>query len=43
MNIAILASGAGSNAANIIQHFKNTSVKVKLIACNKADAGVFEI
>ncbi len=43
MNIAILASGAGSNAANIIQHFKNTSVKVKLIACNNADAGVFQI
>ena len=43
MNIAILASGAGSNAANIIQHFKNTSVKVKLIACNNADAGVIQI
>ena len=43
MNIAILASGAGSNAANIIQHFKNTSVKVKLIACNNSEAGVFQI
>ncbi len=43
MNIAILASGAGSNAANIIQHFKNTSVKVKLIACNNSEAGVFKI
>jgi len=43
MNIAILASGAGSNAANIIQHFKNTSVKVKLIACNNPGAGVFQI
>jgi phosphoribosylglycinamide formyltransferase-1 len=43
MNIAILASGAGSNAANIIQHFKNTAIKVSLIACNKVDAGVFQI
>ena len=43
MKIAILASGAGSNAANIIQHFKNTPVQISLIACNKADAGVFQI
>jgi phosphoribosylglycinamide formyltransferase-1 len=43
MNIAILASGAGSNAANIIQHFKNTAVNVSLIACNNAEAGVFQI
>jgi phosphoribosylglycinamide formyltransferase-1 len=43
MKIAILASGAGSNASNIIQHFKNTSVQVSLIASNNADAGVFQI
>ena len=43
MNIAILASGAGSNAANIIKHFKNTSVIISLIACNNAQAGVFQI
>jgi len=43
MNIAILASGAGSNAANIIQHFKNTSVNISLIACNNSEAGVFHI
>jgi phosphoribosylglycinamide formyltransferase-1 len=43
MNIAILASGAGSNAANIIQHFKNTSVNISLVACNNAEAGVFQI
>ena len=43
MNIAILASGAGSNAANIIQHFKNTSVQISLIACNNANAGVLNI
>ena len=43
MKLAILASGAGSNAANIIQHFKNTSVQISLIACNNAQAGVFQI
>jgi phosphoribosylglycinamide formyltransferase-1 len=43
MNIAILASGAGSNAANIIQHFKNTSVQISIIACNNVQAGVFKI
>lgn len=43
MKIAILASGAGSNALNIIQHFKNSPVEIALIACNKANAGVFQI
>lgn len=43
MKIAILASGAGSNAANIIQYFKNSSVNISLIACNNAHAGVFQI
>lgn len=43
MKIAILASGAGSNAANIIRHFKNTSTEISLIACNKQSAGVFQI
>ena len=42
--IAILASGAGSNAANIIQYFKSKSiVEVVLVASNKADAGVLQI
>jgi len=43
MKLAILASGAGSNAANIIRHFKNTSVQISLIACNNFQAGVFQI
>lgn len=43
-NIAIFASGAGSNAKKIIEHFKNhTSVKIALIVSNKADAGVLQI
>lgn len=42
--LAILASGAGSNARNIIQHFKeHPDVEVALIASNKADAGVLRI
>lgn len=40
-NIAIFASGAGSNAKQIIEHFAlNPLINVKLIVCNKAEAGV---
>ena len=40
-NIAIFASGAGSNAENIIQFFKNSaSGKVKIVFCNVANAYV---
>jgi formyltetrahydrofolate-dependent phosphoribosylglycinamide formyltransferase len=43
-NIAIFASGAGSNARKIIEHFKNnTSVKIALIVCNNPKAGVLNI
>ena len=43
-NIAIFASGAGSNAAKIMEHFKNhQSIKVSLVICNKPQAGVMEI
>ena len=42
--IAILASGAGSNAANIIDYFKSGSVaQVVLVASNKPHAGVLKI
>lgn len=42
--IAILASGAGSNAARIIEHFdKHPTIKVSLVASNKPDAGVLSI
>ena len=50
IHIAIFASGAGSNARKIIEHFegaglKSTSsqVKVSLIVCNVPDAGVLAI
>jgi formyltetrahydrofolate-dependent phosphoribosylglycinamide formyltransferase len=43
-HIAIFASGAGSNAAKIIKHLQNNKhINVKLIVCNKPDAGVLEI
>jgi len=42
--IAILASGAGSNADNILNHFKHSNeISVVLIASNKPDAGVLEV
>jgi formyltetrahydrofolate-dependent phosphoribosylglycinamide formyltransferase len=43
-NIAIFASGTGSNAQQIINHFRNsTQIKVSLIVSNKSDAGVLLI
>lgn len=43
-NIAIFASGAGSNAQKIIQYFENhTSIHVSLVVCNKPGAGVIQI
>jgi len=42
--LAIFASGAGSNAQKIIEHFKNhPSVRVALVVCNKPGAGVLQI
>ncbi|HEY0299116.1 MAG TPA: phosphoribosylglycinamide formyltransferase [Arachidicoccus sp.] len=44
IKIAIFASGAGSNAEKIIEHFQNSSIAhVKLILCNKENAGVLNI
>ena len=44
IKIAVFASGAGSNAANIIQYFANRSdVSINLIVCNKPGAGVLTI
>ena len=40
MNIALFASGSGSNVKNIIEYFsKNQSVNVQLVVSNKPDAG----
>ena len=44
INIAIFASGAGSNTQKIIDHFKNhLSAKISLIVCNNPEAGVLQI
>jgi formyltetrahydrofolate-dependent phosphoribosylglycinamide formyltransferase len=43
-NLAIFASGAGSNAQKIIDHFRNhSSVKVIIIVSNNSEAGVLKI
>jgi len=44
--IAIFASGAGSNAKKIIEYIqqkKNNSANISLVVCNKPDAGVLKI
>ena len=43
--IAVFASGSGSNADKIINHFskKNSAVEVALVVCNKPGAGVLKI
>jgi len=42
-NIAIFASGSGTNAENIIEYFKNhPSIRVLLVLTNKPDAGVIK-
>ncbi len=43
-SLVIFASGTGTNADAIIQHFKsNGKARVALIVCNKAEAGVLDI
>ena len=41
--IAIFASGTGSNAEKIIQHFDGSDIAVALIVCNKPGAGVLYV
>lgn len=44
LNIAIFASGAGSNAQKIIDFFRNSAdFRISLIVCNKPDAGALQI
>lgn len=43
VNLAILASGSGSNAEAIVNHFRNHPfIKIKLILSNKPDAFVLQ-
>jgi phosphoribosylglycinamide formyltransferase 1 len=42
-SIAVFASGAGTNALRIIDHFQDAEgISVELLVCNKADAPVVE-
>ncbi|MBI5858442.1 MAG: phosphoribosylglycinamide formyltransferase [Sphingobacteriales bacterium] len=44
VNIAIFASGAGSNTQKIIDRFRQSEkIRVALIVCNNPDAGVLKI
>lgn len=44
IHLAVFASGAGSNAQTIIEHFRNhPQVRVALVVCNKPGAGVLDI
>ncbi|MBM3938990.1 MAG: phosphoribosylglycinamide formyltransferase, partial [Sphingomonadales bacterium] len=42
MKLVVFASGSGSNAENIIQHFAGSDVAVQAIFCNVEGAGVIE-
>jgi len=43
-NIAIFASGAGTNADNLIRYFKETqTANIALIVCNNPNAGVIKV
>ncbi len=43
-NVAIFASGTGTNAAKIIDYFKDSNtIKIVLLVSNKADSGVLTI
>ena len=41
INVAIFASGEGTNAENLFNYFANDSrIKIKLVVTNKDDAGI---
>lgn len=42
MKIVIFASGSGSNAENIVNHFKGKDTTIAAIFCNVAGAGVIQ-
>jgi formyltetrahydrofolate-dependent phosphoribosylglycinamide formyltransferase len=43
INVAIFASGGGSNAQQIINYFSSSPVKIALVVCNKPGAGVLQV
>lgn len=40
--IIILASGGGSNAEKIMEHFQSSSISVHAVLCNRKEAGVYK-
>ena len=43
INLAIMASGSGTNAEAIIRHFQShPQIRVVLVMCNKKEAGVYD-
>ena len=43
VRIAILASGSGTNAQRLIEHFQhNDKVRVVLVGCDRPEAGVLQ-
>lgn len=44
MNIALFASGAGTNAKKMIEYFKGSTIaQIALVVCNRPQAGVMDI
>lgn len=44
IQLAILASGGGSNADAILRHFTgHPQIRITLIACNRKEAGVYQV
>jgi formyltetrahydrofolate-dependent phosphoribosylglycinamide formyltransferase len=43
INVAIFASGGGSNALQIINYFSSSIIKIALVVCNKPAAGVLQV
>ncbi len=40
--ITVFASGSGTNAERLIEHFRHSDTSVGLVVCNKAKAGVLD-
>lgn len=43
INIAVFASGTGTNARNMMNYFRESSIKIALVVCNKPGAGVISV
>lgn len=43
INIAIFASGNGTNARNMIEYFSGASIRIALVVCNRPGVGVISV